>query len=276
MMEPTEVILTDQIKNRAEALKLHGLIAHWDELTESMVPWVVSLIEWEEVERNRRGLERRLSNAHIGRFKSLSQFDWSWPNQLDRGAITELMTLSFIKEAANAVFVGPNGVGKSMVAQNIAHHSVLQGHTVLFTTAAQMLNVLASMDGDNALRRRLKYYAQPQLLVIDEVGYLSYSNRHADLLFEIINRRYEEKSTLVTTNKPFSEWGEVFPNASCVVSLIDRLIHHAEIISFDAKSYRMKEARERASRKKQRKAKPRSAKTTLIKNKNTQVTDHDD
>ncbi len=276
MTTPTEVILTEQVKKRAEALKLHGLIAHWDELTPSMAPWVLLLIEWEEIERNRRGLERRLRNAHIGRFKSLSDFDWGWPKQLDRGAITELMTLSFIKETANAVFVGPNGVGKSMVAQNIAYHAVLHGHTVLFTTAAQMLNVLASMDGDNALRRRLKYYAQPQLLVIDEVGYLSYSNRHADLLFEIINRRYEEKSTLVTTNKPFSEWGEVFPNASCVVSLIDRLIHHAEIISFDAKSYRMKEARERASRKKQRKAKPRSAKTTLTENKNIQEKDHDD
>ncbi|MEA3291403.1 MAG: IS21-like element helper ATPase IstB [Pseudomonadota bacterium] len=276
MTKPTEILLTDQDKKRAEALKLHGLVAHWNELTPSLAPWVVSLIEWEEVERNRRGLERRLRNAHIGRFKSLSDFDWGWPKQLDRGAITDLMTLSFIKAAENAVFVGPNGVGKSMVAQNIAYHAVLQGHPVLFTTAAQMLNVLASLDGDNALRRRLKYYAQPQLLVIDEVGYLSYSNRHADLLFEIINRRYEEKSTLVTTNKPFSEWGEVFPNASCVVSLIDRLIHHAEIISFDAKSYRMKEARERADKKRRGKAKPRQTKTPRTKNENPSGEKHDD
>ncbi len=172
------------------------------------------------------------------------------------------MTLSFIGDASNAVFVGPNGVGKSTVAQNIAHHAVLQGYTVLFTTAAQMLNELAAVDGDMALRRRLKYYAQPQLLVIDEVGYLSYGNRHADLLFEIINRRYEERSTIVTTNRPFSEWGEVFPSASCVVSLIDRLIHHAEIISFDAESYRMKEAKERAGKRVKGKTKARSAGST--------------
>jgi DNA replication protein DnaC len=103
-----------------------------------------------------------------------------------------------------------------------------------------------AQDGDHSLRRRLKYYGQPQFLVIDEVGYLSYSNRHADLLFEIVNRRYEQKSTLITTNRPFSEWGEVFPNAACVVSLIDRLIHHSEILAIEGKSYRVKDAQEAA------------------------------
>ena len=92
----------------------------------------------------------------------------------------------------------------------------MQGHTVLFTTVADMLNNLATQDGDNALRRRLKHYAKPALPVLDEIGYLSYSNRHADLLFEIINRRYEQNSILVTTNRPFGEWNEVFPNAACV------------------------------------------------------------
>jgi DNA replication protein DnaC len=258
--------LTDAIKQRATALKLYGLLAHWDTIDKSMASWVMSLIEWEEAERNKRGLERRLRNARIGRFKSLSDFDWGWLKKLDRGAISELMTLSFIDDASNAVFVGPNGVGKSTVAQNIAHQAVMQGHTVLFTTAAHMLNELAAIDGDMALRRRLKYYAQPQLLAIDEVGYLSYGNRHADLLFEIINRRYEEKSTIVTTNRPFSEWGEVFPSASCVVSLIDRLIHHAEIIPFDGDSYRMKEAKERTRKRSKAKAKRKPA-TELTKEK---------
>ena len=116
---------------------------------------------------------------------------------------------------------------------------------MLFTNAAAMLNELAAQDGDNALRRRLALYARPKLLVIDEIGYLSYSNRHADLLFEIVSRRYEEKSTLITTNKPFAEWNQVFPNASCVVSLVDRLVHHAEIIPIECESYRLKEAKER-------------------------------
>jgi len=258
MTTNSDMMLTDALKQRAVILKLHGLLAHWDEISEAMVTWVISLIEWEETERNKRGLERRLRHARIGRFKSISEFNWDWLNDFDRGSISELMTLSFINEASNAVFVGPNGVGKSTLAQNIAHHAVLQGHSVLFTTAAQMLNELAAVDGDIALRRRLTYYAQPQLLVIDEVGYLSYGNRHADLLFDIINRRYEEKSTMVTTNRPFAEWGEVFPSASCVVSLIDRLIHHAEIISFDGESYRMKEAKERSRKRAKRRTKAKS------------------
>ena len=196
MTTDSKPLLTENLKQRAKTLKLHGLLTNWDELNKTMVPWVISLIEWEETERNQRGLERRMNSAKIGRFKSLDDFDWEWLKQLDRGTISELMTLSFINQASNAVFVGPNGVGKSTIAQNIAHHAVIQGYTVLFTTAAKMLNELASMDGDMALRRRLKYYEKPQLLIIDEVGYLSYGNRHADLLFEIINRRYENKCEL--------------------------------------------------------------------------------
>ena len=242
--------LRDNLKQRASALKLHGLIAHWEETPEADWPWVRKLIEWEELERRRRGLERRLAAAHIGRFKPLADFDWSWPTQCDKAAVSAFMTLEFIPQAANLILVGPNGVGKSIIAQNIAHHAVMQGHSALFVNAAQMLGDLAAQDGDNALRRRLKYYAHPDVLVIDEIGYLSYGNRHADLLFNIINRRYELKPTLVTTNRPFAEWSEVFPNAACVVSIVDRLVHHAEILVIEGESYRMKEAKERAARNK--------------------------
>ncbi len=243
---------TDSLMERARALKLYGLLGHWDEIGDA--DWITDLIEWEEAERQQRSLQRRLRSARIGRFKPLADFDWRWPKQCDREAIEDLMHLGFLDEAANAVLVGPNGVGKSMIARNLTHQAVLHGHTALFTTAAQMLNELAAQDGDNALRRRLRQYAQPRLLAIDEVGYLSYSNRHADLLFEIVSRRYQEKSTLITTNRPFSEWGEVFPNASCVVSLVDRLVHNAEIIPIEAESYRLKEAKERAQQRKQKRA----------------------
>ena len=179
-------------------------------------------------------LEPRLKGAHLGRFKPLADFDWQWPGQCDRQAVEELMHRDFIEQTAHAVLVGPNGVGKSTIARNIASQAVLAVHTVRFTSAAQMHNELAAQDGGNALRcRRLALYARPRLLVIDEVGYLSCSNRHADLLFEIFSRRYEEKSTLITTNRPFAEWNQVFPNSACVVSLIDRLVHHAEIIQLE-------------------------------------------
>ena len=137
-------------------------------------------------------------------------------------------------------------VGKSTLAQNIAHQALIAGHTVLFTTAGALLGDLAALDSDTALRRRLRHYARPSLLVIDEVGYLSYSNRHADLMFELVSRRYQAKSTIITTNRPFAEWHQVFPAAACVVSLIDRLVHNAEIIAIEADSYRLKEAQERS------------------------------
>jgi DNA replication protein DnaC len=235
----------DLLQARAKALHLNGLLAHWHEAGEA--EWVPALINWEEQERARRSLERRLAEAHIGRCKPLSDFDWTWPEQCDRGAIEALMSLEFLKEPSNVILVAPNGLGKTMIAQNVAHQAVTAGHSVLFTTAGHMLGDLAALDSDSALRRRLRHYARPRLLVIDEVGYLSYSNRHADLLFELVSRRYEQSSTLITTNRPFGEWHEVFPNAACVVSLVDRLIHHAEILGLDGESYRHKEAQERAA-----------------------------
>lgn len=244
------------LQARAKALNLNGLLAHWQEAVAQ--GWLKTLIEWEEQERARRGLERRLREARIGRFKPLSDFDWAWPTSCDRAAIEATMSLEFLKERSNIVLVGGNGLGKTMIAQNIAHQAVLHGHCVLFTTAGHMLGELAALDSDSALRRRLRHYARPRLLVVDEVGYLSYSNRHADLLFELVSRRYEQSSTIITTNRPFVEWHEVFPNAACVVSLVDRLIHHAEIHRLDGDSYRQKEAQERAAARaaKRRRSKP--------------------
>lgn len=248
----TESIDIEELKQQALRLKLHGLLEHWDDLDPDDLAKIKVWLQWEESERKKRGLERRLSKAHLhlGHFKSLADFDWDWPEQCDKDTVSDLMQLEFIKDATNIILMGPNGVGKSTIAQNIAYHAVMQGYTALFVEASVMLADLAAQDGDNALRRRIKQYVQPQLLVIDEVGYLSYGTRQADLLFEIISRRYEDKPTIVTTNKPFSEWGEVFPNASCVVSLVDRLIHHSEIIVIEGESYRMKEAQERADKKK--------------------------
>lgn len=235
----------DALQRRASELRLYGLLAHWHEVADA--PWLRLMVQWEEDERSRRSLERRLRSAQIGRFRHLSDFDWKWPTRCDRALIEELMTMEFAKAATNVVLVGPNGVGKSTLARNLAHQALVLGMTALFTSAGQLLGDLAALDSDSALRRRLSYYASPDLLVIDEIGYLSYSNRHADLLFELINRRYERKSTIVTTNKAFAEWPTMFPNAACVVSLIDRLLHNAEVIAIEGESYRLKEAQERAA-----------------------------
>jgi DNA replication protein DnaC len=246
----------DSLRDRARALHLHGLLSHWSEVATQ--PWLAPLIDWEERERARRSLERRLQEAHIGRFKPLCDFDWNWPKRCDRAAIETLMTLDFLKDATNVVLVGQNGTGKTMLAQNIAHQALIAGQTALFTTAGQLLGDLAALDSDSALRRRLHHHARPTLLAIDEVGYLSYSNRHADLVFELVSRRYQNKSTLITTNRSFTEWKEVFPNAACVVSLVDRLVHRAEIIVIEGESYRAKEARERNEQRARQRRGPKS------------------
>ena len=246
--EPREHDAAQQgLREQAVGLRLHGLQAHWAEVMADpqQAQWVAQMLAWEAAERGRRSLERRLREAHIGRFKPLADFDWGWPRSIDRGAVEELMTLEFLQDASNVVLVGPNGVGKTMCACNLGYQAVLAGHTALFITAGHLLGELAALDSDSSLRRKLRQYAAPDLLLIDEVGYLSYSNRHADLLFELVSRRYQHKSTVVTTNRAFAEWGEVFPNAACVVSLIDRLMHRAEVVRIDGDSYRAKEANER-------------------------------
>ncbi len=198
----------------------------------------------------RRSLERRLAQARLGRFKPMADFEWHWPKKIDRPLIERVLTLDFLTEARNFVLIGTNGLGKTMIAKNIAHAAVLAGHSVLFRTAADLL---ADLDGDSPglRRRKFRFYARPTLLAIDEVGYLTYDPHAADLLFEVINHRYERNSTLLTTNRAFKDWNTVFPNASCIAALLDRLTHHADITLIEGTSYRVRESElEAAARKK--------------------------
>jgi DNA replication protein DnaC len=238
----------DVLRSRVQRLRLYGLLAHWNDVADK--PWLAELCAYEEHERQRRSLERRLRYARIGAFKTMADFDWSWPKKIDKDTALDLLSLGFVEEGVNAVMLGPNGVGKTMLIRNIAHQAVVRGHTVRFTTASDMLNDLAAQESSAALKRRLRRYCQPKLLCIDEVGYLSYDSRYADLFFEVVTRRYEgPRSIVLSTNKPFSEWSQVFPNAACVVTLVDRLLHRSEILAIEGDSFRLKEATERATAK---------------------------
>ncbi len=251
-------LLDGPLRQRAQRLGLYGLLARWTELDKEA--WIPRLLDLEEEERRRRSLERRIRNARLGRFKPIADFDWTWPKDVDRDLVDELFQLSFIDEAANVVLVGPNGTGKTTIAQNLAHEAISRGYTARFTTASEMLNDLAGQESASGLARRLRAYCHSALLVIDEVGYLSYDTRHADLLFDVVSRRAQQRSTIVTTNKPFAEWNQVFPNAGCVVALVDRLVHKAEIVRIDGDSYRVKEAKEREARRaEERRKRPRRA-----------------
>ena len=240
----------------AHHLKLHGLLAHWQQVQDQ--PWLPELLAWEEQERARRGLERRLRSARLGAFKPLADFDWTWPKKIDRAQIEDLFRLDWLASATNVVLVGPNGVGKTLIARNLAHQAVLAGASVLALTASELLNTLAEQASSTSLQRKLAHFCRPALLVIDELGYLSYDSRHADLLFEVVSRRYLQRSLLVTTNKPFAEWGEVFPNATSVVTLVDRLVHRCELVTIEGDSYRLKESKEEARRRAQQRAEKRS------------------
>jgi DNA replication protein DnaC len=230
-------------------LGLHHTAAHLDDLVAlatrrrwSPTQLLEPLVTEEQQERARRSLERRLLRSRLGRFTPMDAFDWAWPKRLDRPAIEAALRLDFLAEARNLVLVAPQGLGKTMIAQNIAHQAVLAGHHVLFTTAAQLLLDLGSQESTRGLARRLNYYGHRGLLVLDELGYLSYDARAADLLFQVVSRRYERKSLVLTTNLAFSDWPTIFPNAGSAIALIDRLIHHAEIITIEGESYRRRTA----------------------------------
>lgn len=249
----------DALRARLRQLGLFGLLARADEIADK--PWLDELLGIEEAERQRRSLARRLRHARIGAFKQIADFDWAWPRKIDRQGVEELFGLGFLDDGVNAILVGPNGVGKSMILRNLAHHALIQGHTVRATSASDMLADLAAQESSAALARRLRRYTQPRLLCIDEVGYLSYSNRYADLLFEVVTRRYDQQKPIaLSTNKAFSDWSQVFPHAACTVTLVDRLVHRSEILEIDGDSYRLKESKERAAqRSASRRTKRRSA-----------------
>jgi DNA replication protein DnaC len=249
---PTPKTDLEQLRRQAQELRLYGLLSDWEAVCHE--PWLESFLLRELAERQQRSLERRLTTSKIGRFKPIADFDYTWPQKIDREQIEDLFRLQWLDEALNVILVGPNGVGKTMIAQNLAYQAIHRGATARLLTASQLLNDLAAQEGARALQNRLRCYYRPALLVIDELGYLSYDHRHADLLFELVSRRYDHKSILITTNKPFAEWNEVFPNATCVVTLVDRLVHHAEIVKIDGESYRFKEAKEQAAHRAQRRA----------------------
>jgi DNA replication protein DnaC len=197
-------------------------------------------------DRARRGLERRLSRSRLERFKAMADFDWNWPKKIDRGLVESALRVHFVESARNVVLVAPQGLGKTMIAQNIAHQAILAGHSVLFLSAAQLLLDLAGQESARALDRRLRYFAKIGLLVIDEIGFLAFDNRNADLLFQVVSRRYEKKSLVLTTNLAFRDWPTIFPNATCATALIDRVVHHADVIAIEGESFRKREAEQSA------------------------------
>ena len=235
---------------RAPAEALRSLLANLTKSRASPVQTCEQLIALERRERDDRNLARRTKTATLGSFKPLDRFDWNHPRSIDRGLFEELLELAFLEPGENVLLRGQSGVGKTNLAQNLCLVALQKGHSVRFATLAAALADLSRQESTPALERRLRRYITVDLLVLDELGYLPCDSRSADLLYNIISRRHEQRSTVITTNLAYKQWGTIFPGAACVAALVDRFAQHCHAIEIDADSWRNKEATTRAPPKK--------------------------
>jgi DNA replication protein DnaC len=198
------------------------------------------LADLEERARVAVNLDRRTRFACLGSFKTLDRFDWLHPEKIDRPLIEQLLDLTFVDRGENMLLKGGSGLGKTMIALNYAQAALAAGFTVRFSTLAAALADLLGQESLPAFERRLRRYTHPDLLVLDELGYLPCDSRAADILYNIISRRHEQRSTIITTNLAFKQWGTTFPGAACVVALVDRFAQHCHRIEILGESWRDK------------------------------------
>lgn len=244
-MPAAPVDLPDALRSlgfRAPRETLSALLTHATKSRLSPVEVGEQLVALERREREARNLARRTRSATLGAAQALDAFDWSHPRQIDRPLYESLVGLDFIAARQNVLFRGPSGVGKTTLAQNLGYLALARGLSVRFTTLAAAQADLIRQESVPALERRLRRYTAPDILVIDEIGYLPCDNRSADLLYNVIGRRHEKRSTIVTTNLAFKQWGTIFPGAACVVAMVDRFAQHCHVMDIDADSWRQKHA----------------------------------
>jgi len=217
-----------------------ALLAHATKSRLSPAQVVEQLVLLERRERDARNLASRTKRATLGAMKPLDRFDWSFPRAIDRPGYEHLLSLGFTARAQNVLFRGPSGVGKSTLAQNLGQRALETGRSVCFSTLNAALADLLKQESIPAVERRMRRYTTPDVLILDELGYLPCDARSGDLLYNIVSRRHERASTIITTNLAFKEWGSVFPGAACVVALVDRFIQHCHILDIDGESWRQR------------------------------------
>ena len=197
------------------------------------------LIAGEIALRQDRSVQRRIQDARFPVIKTLAGWDWTWPAKINRMQVEHLLELEFLASCTNVIFAGPTGVGKTHLALALGHAACLRGHRVLFAAAIDIVNRLSAAESNRQLARELKRYQNPELLVIDELGYLALDKRGAELLFQVITKRYERGSIILTTNIAFKDWPRLFAgDATLTSALLDRLLHHAQPVVIEGDSYR--------------------------------------
>lgn len=244
-MKPTPSLLEQHldylklhfIQKQHQALATQSAQQQWDH-----IEYLRRLVEGEYLERRQRAIERRIKAARFPVIKTLEQFRWDWPKKINRLQVQNVFRLEFIAQKANVVLLGNVGLGKTHLSIALGYAACQEGHSVLFADAISIINDLSAAQKRGLLKRQLKRYLAPDLLAIDELGYLPIDQHGADLLFQVISQRYERGAIVLTTNKPFKQWPSIFNNDSTLASaVLDRLLHHAETIVIEGSSYRMKD-----------------------------------
>lgn len=220
-----------------QALADEAATKHW-----SHIEYLERLIQGEAEQKRDRATKRRICTARFPVIKTLDNFHWTWPKKVNRLQVQNLFRLNFLGDNSNVIFLGSVGVGKTHLATALGHAACLSGYHVLFTTAIDVINSLSAAKAVQRLPVELKKYIKPSLLILDELGYLPIDKAGADLLFQVISHRYERGSLIITSNRVFKEWPTIFNNDSTLTSaILDRLLHHAETVIIEGKSYRMKD-----------------------------------
>jgi DNA replication protein DnaC len=223
------------MKENLETLAAKAAKEKW-----TYMAFCAALIEGEAHQRMDRATQRRLVAARFPVMKTLESFDWSWPKTINQLQVRDLFRLQFIEEQENVIFLGGCGMGKSHLAAALGHEACLKGYRVLFISAAELINQLLAAQTEHRLKTEIKKVLRPELLILDELGYIPLDKHGADLLFQVISQRYERGSIILTSNKAYKDWPEVFNNDSTVTSaILDRLLHHCQTHTITGSSYRM-------------------------------------
>lgn len=210
--------------------------------TWSHVDYLARLLEGEADLRRDRATKSRIRLARFPVLKTLEQFRWDWPTRINRLQVQHHFHLEFIQNKANLILLGGVGLGKTHLATALGYAACLQGYSVLFTSAIDVINTLVAAKSAGRLKAELKHYTKPALLILDELGYLPIDKTGADLLFQVISLRYEQGAIIITSNRAFKEWPTVFNHDSTLTAaILDRLLHHAETVIIEGKSFRMKD-----------------------------------
>lgn len=240
--------MNDSLLEKIRKLHLAGMLRTADMRAEQAVREHMSYLEFLEVlvndenmnrSRNRRAELMRLSR--IPQHKTIEEFNFSWQPCLNRQSVYALGTCEFIREKENIAFIGLPGTGKTHLSISLGIKAIDQGYTVLFTTLSEMMDDLYMSRADNSFRQKLKKYVSPNLLIIDEFGLKRLNQTNVDDLYEVVSRRYEASSTVITSNKQFDEWGNILFDPVLAAAILDRFVHHCSFILIEGDSYRMKE-----------------------------------